>query len=250
MSYDCSADSDKLTGAFTSTYDVSGAAAFTIACWIRKSAAQWAATTDNRFVMISDDTADDDDAMQLYTLTTANRPSAGVISTSSVLRRDFIDHTINTLDDTWILVGGVFRSNADREAFVNGTLSGSPETTTADIAPVGAAIAVGGATYSDFLSGECLVAEVGMWDVALSTGEIASLWTSAQTGPAMSSVQAANCVGYWPLLADNSTHANLGTDAGGLLTVQSAMPHSPEHPTITGSSVPVLHHARQLFGMI
>jgi hypothetical protein len=195
--------------------------------------------------MISDDTADANSSMLLRTNAANSVHGATINEASASLGEDVLTHTSPDFDDTWILIGCVYDGNADREVFVNGTMSGSPQTSTWDINPIGGAIAVGNATYSNFLDGECLVAEVGMWDVALSDAEVASLHTTDETGVAMSSVRGSDCVGYWPLKIDQSTHSNEGVDAGGTLTVQSAMPHSSDHPTIASAGNPAYYYAQQ-----
>ena len=240
MSYSFLTDLDRLTGSFTSTYDVTSTGdKFTIAMWMKRSAAQWLTPPDTRFIMISDSTADTNSSLQLWGTTTSNEVRAATIDTTGNIASDSLAHTVNTQDDTWVLVVGVFDGDADRECFFNGTGSGSPNTNQEDINAVGAAIAIGNNVSTAFSEARCLIAEVGMWDVALSDAEVASLWTSAETGPAMDSVQGANCVGYWPLLADSATHANLGVDTGGLMTVQSDATWVDDHPTITTGGVTI-----------
>jgi hypothetical protein len=57
-------------------------------------------------------------------------------------------------------------------------------------------------------------------------------------GSAASGIAAANLIGYWPLSASSGTQTNLGTDAGGTLTVSGAT-FSADHPTITGGGDPL-----------
>ena len=77
-----------------------------------------------------------------------------------------------------------------------------------------------------------LLAEVAIWNKALSAGEIASYLA----GNDPSAIAAANLIGYWPLSADNATQSNLGTDATGDLTVSGATYEPSDHPTITSSA--------------
>lgn len=238
MSYDCNINNDRLTGAFNSTYDVTATVdRFTLCAWIKRSAAQWADGTDARIVVVGEDTVDQNDSLMLWSSTTVNQMRGSAIDSGALIRDDVLTHTINTLDDVWILWGVVFGSDILRELFQDGVGTGSPSTILVNMLPVGAALAIGNNPAGGFASGNCLVAEVGMWNIALSDAEMLSLFDSAETGIPMTDVQGGNCVGYWPLLVDQATHQNLGVDTGGLMTVESGMPFSSDHPTILSADI-------------
>ena len=60
MSSDFTADGEQLAGNFTSTYDIDGSNALTMACWFKRSAAQWALDTDCRIITLNNNTLDPD----------------------------------------------------------------------------------------------------------------------------------------------------------------------------------------------
>jgi hypothetical protein len=88
------------------------------------------------------------------------------------------------------------------------------------------------------------LAEVAIWDYALSDSEI----TSYMNGTPASSIQPSYLIGYWPLNADNSTQSNLGVDAGGDLSVTGAV-YDADHPTMLTVGQPAHSRRRGIPGM-
>jgi hypothetical protein len=92
------------------------------------------------------------------------------------------------------------------------------------------------------------IAEVAIWDTALSTADI----TSYLSGIAASGINPTRLRGYWPLDTDRDTEQtilNEGLDSTGDLTFVGVPTYSADHPTITsGSIVPQIMHNRLLQG--
>lgn len=246
MSYDFSASNDKIDGSFTSTYDIDGSNALSIACWVKRTAAQWADTSDSRIVTLCAAATGQNSLVCLRT-NAADEVRASSFNTIGTLDEDSLSFTDGTYDDTWVLVVGVFASNASREVFIEDSTGGGAQTDTNDIDPL-QYISIGNDTDGNFIEAEALVAEVCIWNIALSDTDIDALQTGAGTGPAPNTIQSANVIGYWPLDTDQATHANQGNDAGGDLTVQSDAPFSSDHPTIT-KAIPTIVHHRRMLGM-
>jgi len=76
------------------------------------------------------------------------------------------------------------------------------------------------------------LAEPAVWDRVL-TDEEAALYLA---GNRAAVIAEANLRGYWPMDEDSPTHANLGLDTGGLLTVTGAT-FDADHPPILGPPV-------------
>jgi len=247
MSYDfAQINFDKITGTFTSSYDVP----LTLAAWVKKTAAQWADASDNHIVMLSETTASNNSIKIRASLAADNVVATQTSTTDGSAQEAFAD---TTYDDVWVLVVGVFTADNDRDVYIETSANVGSSTADKPLTATLNTIAIGGGTHSDFAGFEGNIAEVCIWNMALGTADVDALQTAAQTGPAPNTIQSANVIGYWPLDADNATQLNEGSDAGGDLTVQSAAPYDADHPTITvagGSSIPVLHHARQLHRMI
>lgn len=138
--------------------------------------------------------------------------------------------------NVWQHAAAVYAATNSRVAYLNGGNSGTETTIAVPVGPNRTSIGrVGRNVPFAYLDG--LVAEVGIWNVALSASEIAAL--AQRVSPLH--VQAANLVGYWPLygVADpepdySGAVLNL-TLAGGTGTPAQA-DHAPVQPPLAGSN--------------
>jgi len=110
------------------------------------------------------------------------------------------DTTAGYSSSVWTHACGVVSSNTSRTAYLNGASSGTNSTTVSVGAPVQASI--GAQRFSSFPTGASfttgLIAEVGIWNAALTAAEIASL----AKGMTCDKVRPQSLVFYAPLVRD------------------------------------------------
>ena len=129
--------------------------------------------------------------------------------------------------NTWYHAAGTYTSTTERLAYING-VAGITNTTActpagADRISIGR---IGRSVPADYLDGT--VAEVGVWNVVLTAGEIMSL--AKGTPPSM--VRPSSLVFYSPLWGDTA-EADLTTGGRDLTVTGAAVaPHSPSAPYI------------------
>ena len=248
MSYDTSAANDKLTGTFGASFTYP----FTIVAWTKKSASEWADTSDDKLVMINEDTADINSGHALINRGVADNVAAATYRESDggrfIAEESFTD---GTYDDTWVVVVGIFAASNDRKVYIeNSTNEGlnTSNITTNNVIE----IAVGGTTQSGFQQWNGLVAEVAVFDKELSGAEINALQTTTDaepgnsSGPPPNTVAPANCIGYWSLSTDQATHADESGNGGPTLTVESSAAFDSDHPTIVTGGIAPINHLRDL----
>jgi hypothetical protein len=210
---------------------------FSIVVWTKLTGAQWAETVDNYAVSLSDDTADLNNSAYVACcvgtadeMTAAARDTAGGVSLAEKAVAD------GTYDDTWVLVVGVYTSATSRAIYIETSASPGTSATSRTFSNSLDEIRIGTtATGANPYPG--LVSHVAIFDVALTTQNVDDLQTAAQTGVPPCSVDATDCIGYWPLTVDQSTHADQSGNGGPTLTVNSAT-YSSDAPTIISSSAP------------
>lgn len=130
---------------------------------------------------------------------------------------------------SWFHACGVFTSATSRAAYLNGGGKGTGSTnlTPAGIDRTSVGLGDGSAANTEFApSGTGSIAEVGVWDIALSDAEVALL----STGVSPTLVQGAHLIAYWPLLG-YSPEINLITDAS-TLAVQGSLSIADGPPLI------------------
>lgn len=117
--------------------------------------------------------------------------------------------------DTWHHIAGVFSSTANRQVFLNGTGS-TPNTTNVNVATLDTL------TTGRFASGSTYLADVTLWNTALTQADI----TSLAKGFSSSRVKPESIVFHAPLVRDRKelTGGLTLTDVGGTPQVQ---PHPP-----------------------
>lgn len=198
---------------------------FTISMWLKASAL----TTDMYVIDIDDDT--DSSFFRGYIRGTSTgqvraQKSASGGSQANATGEDFPDTT------TWHHVLFSSASTTDLISVLDGdytnrgTNAGSITMSDLDTLNLFSNSA-GGSRYNGMMADVCI------WDKALSQSEIESLWTSSETGPAANTVAVANVVAYYPMTAATTVNDQVGTyhltNNGSNITFSDA-----DNPTITG----------------
>jgi hypothetical protein len=162
---------------------------FTIACWFINKAAS---TGQNSLVSVNSST-------------TGDRVNLVALATNA-LRFSLTDSGGNTLTDTatglivrdtWSHAAGVVSSTTSRSVILNGANKVTTSVTRApnvDSLSIGASELTG--TYLQFLNG--FIAEVGIWNAALTDAEVASL----AKGATCNLIRPQSLVFYAPLIRD------------------------------------------------
>jgi hypothetical protein len=252
--YDFFESNDKLTGTFTTALDVDGSNQVSLVAWIYRTAAQWAETSDSRCVQLNEDTADSSDQLELRTAA-ADEVRGGTRDSAGALSESDLSFTDGTYDAEWVVWVAIYTSNVSREVFIEDSTGGGVSTTSRDILAVDD-IAIGNSTDGNFLDCEATLAEIAVFDTALSDAQIDALQTATGAsagGPPPCSVAPNNCVAYWPLDQDYGAGAGAVTneatgsaaDATGDLTVQSSAPYNASlHPIISAAGKAVERRRR------
>lgn len=217
MSYLFDGSNDKLTGTFTGSYQDP----ITLALWVKVTAhpaaidalvflGANAASTIDSYALRTESTDD------LWACRSEDVAGVGNVATVSALA-----------DGAWTPIIGRVTTDGLRDIFVGSSTTTGTSGATRTVANALKYISVGEnlAGGADFAG---RIAEVSIWNKALTTGEIDRYCR----GEPPSGIAAANLVGYWALSADNATQANEGTDAGGDLTVTGAV-HDADHPSLS-----------------
>lgn len=138
--------------------------------------------------------------------------------------------------NTWNHAAAVFTSNTSRAAFLNGGGKGTNGTNGTPVAP--SLIHVGGFFVSPTVFGPMSgrLAEIGIWNAALTDDEVLSL----SKGASPLRVRPGNLVAYWPLYGNGSPEPNYSrnsTDRGLTLNNASAqIDHPPVMALFAGAS--------------
>jgi hypothetical protein len=135
--------------------------------------------------------------IERFTLTLDESGTVLAISVDTTTVQDIASSTADLTVSTWGHAGAVFASNTSRSAYANG---GNKGTTTTSIT-VGAltlatlgALTFSGGSVANYLDGK--IAEVGVWNVALTDDEMASL--GKRYSPRL--IRPASLVFYAPLI--------------------------------------------------
>lgn len=232
MSYQGGSDGDYISGSFSSPiYDYP----ITVVMWVKKTAAQWAGTTANYALTFYDGTNPTNDKNSIRLIgnnSQADSFEAQSVDNTPAYNGDRFVFSDGSYDDIWVCVGGVFTSDTLREAFVEGIGNGGA-TQSRSLTNLLDGLKIGGDGKAETDTWNGLLAEVAIFNVALSDSQMLEFQTSAETGPNPSTVDPTNCIGYWPLSVSQATHADQSGNGGPTLTVQSGMPYSSDHPNIS-----------------
>ncbi len=206
------------TAASSQYYSATAAPITALPCTL----AAWAFhTTSATKAIISLDTAAGNARVALQFTTTPNIAAAQTDSAGTTVSGN--SGTAST--STWNHCAGVFESSTSRTAYVNGvagSLNATANTFTApDTVRIGATVI--SAALANYMNGR--VAEVGVWNVALTASEIESL--ASGISPLM--VRPHALVFYAPML---TTTGNQRDWVGGLSLAPTNTPTDIDHPAI------------------
>lgn len=159
----------------------------TMACWTRRNS-----NTNNIFVLnVGEKTANHRNQLAMT--------GAGVLAITQVgSTAASLFSGLTVQDQTWSHIAGIFSSLSSRTAYLNGSASGVDTTSIASMnSPTHIQIA---ARYSSGIATDFNgdIADVGIWNVALTAGEIASL----SKGVACDKIRPGDLVFYAPLVRD------------------------------------------------
>src|SRR5210317_1671602 len=234
MSYGGFTISNRLNGIFSSsTIDEP----VTLVCWIKYTAANWANTTQNYIMALSKDTSLEDmfaiggnagTADEVYLIANAGSAKLVEANTGNTSWQD------GDYDDVWVPVVAVFASTTSSTIYIENSTLNNSSATVKDIA-LGATpqIRIGAAPNNNAATpGQ--VAEVAIFNRALTPAEIDELQIRPGVGIPPWKVAPDNCVGYWSLKDDKASHAPDYTVDEGTpnLTVVGSPTYSTDHPTI------------------
>lgn len=229
MSYLFDANNERITGAFTSNYDLP----VTLACWVKKTTS-WSSTLDG-FMQLSETALDSTDSITIVNANPADRFQAVAKNSADVTGAGSYDAATDEYDGVWVLAYGIFTSSTLRRGGLESWANSSTNATSIILTGTLDQIMLGNYDTGAASHLDGWLAECCMWNIALDQTDIDALQTGAETGVRPNTIQSANVIGYWPLDAANSTQSNEGSDTGGDLTVTGAT-YSADHPTITGGA--------------
>ncbi len=190
---------------------------FTMACWFRSE------NVANDQTLLSVGVAGSGDqkhALQLVG-SAAGDPVRVLSRTTSAGQADT---STGYTAGTWYHACGVWASATDRRAYING---GSEGTNTTSRAPTGMDSTYIGATQgaSPVTFSDGFIAEAGIWNVALTTGEIAAL----AGGVSPLKIRPDALVAYWPIYGAFSPEPDM---RGGFHMTLNAAPVQANHAPV------------------
>ena len=246
MSYDGFGAGKSLRATFGTAFNVP----MTLVCWIRSTATGWDDTLDH-IIHLNDDTTDEADSYGIKRSSSAETLWAPTVPTSgggnSAVKAV---GTTGEYDDVWVTLIATFASTTDRKLYIED--STSPGTASDEKVTVAVKEVIIGNGWDSLQAAlaNSQIAEIAIFDKALGTSEIDALQTGSGTGPAPNTVASADCVAYWPLAVDQTTHTDQSGNGGPDLTENGAVTFNAAHPTITsGISIPVaMHHYQHHLG--
>jgi len=182
----------------------------TLACWFRPTN-----VADTRFVL-SLGAATANDAHSIY----HGSDNLFAVSTDTASNQSVI--SIAGLSNTWIHACAVFSANNNRQIYANGA-AGTANTTTRNPANI-AAFRIGSVYFGGAIGfyANANIAEVGVWNAALTAAEVASL----AKGMTPDKIRPQNLVFYAPLVR------NLINAKGGLTITNNNGATVATHPRV------------------
>ena len=242
MSYGTFSNSNHLvSGTFSSTFDWP----ITIVAWIKRTGAEWAGGIQAYVVQFADDTGvDTDNGAAIHTPATDNIRARAFRDSSGSAAADHA-FTTDAYDDLWVPLIGKFTGDASRQVYIKDSAdTGSENTGDGTLTNLMDSLCVGVDASLGANAFNGLIAEVAIFSKALTDAEIDKLWTSANTGPRPNTVASSDCIAYWSLDTDQTTHVDESGNSGPSLTEASAVAFDSDHPTITGG-LPSFHGANR-----
>lgn len=199
----------------------------TIAVWVKKT--DWTSTNNDVALTISEDRADKNSSVTVQ----GNSPGDLALAfPKNASGNDnggaIVEFTAGSLDNTWVCLVGVFAGDSDRDVYIVDSTQTTNSAVTNALTAVMDEITVGTSSV-DSGTFDGLVAEVAIWDVAISVADVDSFCA----GDAASGINSANLLGYWPLDVDQATHPDESGNGGPSLVENGGIVFSADHPTIT-----------------
>jgi hypothetical protein len=214
----------------------------TVCIWVKKSATEWAASSDDIAGHLSDNFTDDNEAIEIYTRADTFRASWKQGASAQISSEHVF--TDGDYDDVWVPLIVKYTSATSYIVYIENTSNaGALKTTSRNLTGLDSFRL--GEYMSLSVPFEGKLGEVTVWDVALSDANINLINPTAGTGPAGNTIASANCVGYWPLVVDQSTHVDESGTANGSFVLTGAPTFDSDHPVITSSGNPWYHYAQQ-----
>ncbi len=207
----------------------------TIVAWVKRTAAQWASAGQGVIVDFNDNRTDADHRYTMIcgSLADSIKGSSEATGSASVIHT----FTDGQYDDLWVPIIAKYSEAAgvtvDRDIYIESTLETTNQSTDHTINSV-LEITVG-EWYEGSLQYAGLLAEIAIFDKALSDAEINALQTSAEAGPAPNTVASADCIAYWPLGTDQAMHTDQSGNGGPDLDEDGSPTFDADHPTITSA---------------
>ena len=199
----------------------------TLACWMRKDSNQ---TGYPAYLMAIGRSIDDNDELALRISSSSPHK---IVATSRQADSSITTETASgTSTGTWYHAAAVFASATSRTAYLNATgTSGTDSSTPTSLDQIAI-----GALYratSVGLSFDGAIAHAGIWNVALSATEVASLYNNG-IGADPRSVRPDALVAYWPLLNNDGDQDYWGN----YHLTASGSPTYAQHPPVLMRSRP------------
>lgn len=237
MSYEFPDSADFLDGVFSSLQ-----VPISIVAWVWRDSTAWDSTSDKVAAYLGTTGGSAEESMRLTTnRNNADRASLVNVESGSVFADE--NFTANLFNALWVPIIAVNESAIDHRVYVGDTTRLDQDVGSKGI---GTALTIFriGANQSGFnnfsTTGTAYIAEVAVFDEALTDSEINAILTSDETGPAPNTIRSADCIGYWPLDTDQTNHTDQSGNGGPTLTVQGSALFNAEHPTITAPAAPIV----------
>jgi hypothetical protein len=220
----------------------------TLACWVYKD--------DNTTLDVALSVSNNG-GLNRVGLAFSNISTARVVSINTAGTSGNADTSTTFSANTWVHGAAVIASTTSRTAYLN---AGGAVSSTTTINPSASTFNTTNIGCFNNSSGRAqyfggLIAEAGIWSVALTLAEIQSL--AKGVSPLM--IRPASLIAYWPLIGQTSPEIDLrgryemtvsGAVAGDHPRVyMPTQPFSPRKVTLAASTVPVLYRQRQMQGM-
>ena len=202
----------------------------TLFLWVKKT--DWSTAADS-FISLAQDGASNNNRLFLDNLAgTADAARCAAVDGVGTAG-DSVAFTANTADGIWVAVMGVFTSATNRQAFgfypkISGAGS-STERLLTDLDEI-----VIGENPSGTNGTDGSLAEIAIWNKALTGTDFDTLVTSAENGTSPAALYYSDLIDHWSFL----TSSLVGTK-GNTLTLTNTADWSGDHPIITSAGTTI-----------
>lgn len=227
MSYDSFSNTAFLDGVFSGTFGKP----MTLVCWVKRDGTGWSSTTQRLFFSLGQDDIDSFHTIVMTVGIAADRILATSWDATSSGGAQY-DFTTDAYDDTWVCVIGSFVATGDTDVYIENFDNFSHSTNSKDVGTTLDTVVIGMKIDSGN-SFDGLIAECAIFDRELTESEINALQTGPEAGPPPNSVASADCVAYWSLDSDQTTHADESGNGGPSISENGTVAFNADHPTIS-----------------